>query len=425
MDRNPMLQGLQNPMPNLGVISFKAMPDMNLIYQWQNQDVRTELGCYPGGKVTENHDIMPGDTAFGQVGVRNLEIGDGEPNELSIVSLAGLEWRGYCSQREMEDDFYWQGIVTTECRLTNPMDSTTSDPDHGFGGGRVGTFSVINNGWKTFHAGDYIAWQFPATPFHPKSAGGLDTASPPELFMGGQTVNMLARQGVPVGQFRPEYVPFDHTDFTVQLAGVFATFTNPKSEKGIQDMSFVAAAPNIHGYKNERPWSTIQDEGVGYKYSIWGIGLTLVETLLRKGLIQPGVGVAGPLNEQDAYNTAKDISRQIGLFSQDGTEQAIMMEGLADVFLNNISAGDDYRSSAVTRFRNASGQRQSTFSLVTDNLSDTDMYYARLRLNCLNLLTGAVGSSWFSKTRKIVGRALNDAAPADTLHGLFGHTTPT
>lgn len=425
MDRNPMLQGLQNPMPNLGVISFKAMPDMNLIYQWQNQDVRTELRCYPGGKNIENHDIMPGDTAFGQVGVRNLEIGDGEPNELSIVSVAGLEWGGYCSQREMEDDFYWQGIVTTECRLTNPMDSTTSDPDHGFGGGRVGTFSVVNNGWQTFHAGDYITWQFPAAPFHPKCASGLDTACPPELFMGGQTVNMLARQGVPTGQFRPEYVPFDHTDFTVQLAGVFATFTNPKSEKGIQDMSFVAAAPNIHGYKNERPWSTIQDEAVGYKYSIWGIGLTLVETLLRRGLIarlQPGqVASESP---KGAYEIAKNISKDIGLFSQEASKQEIMLEGLADVFLNNISAGDASRTEAVQRFRQASGQ-ENMFSLATDSLSDEALYYARLRLNSLKLLTGAIGSSWFSKTRKIVGRALNDAAPADTLHGLFGHTTPT
>lgn len=420
MDRNPMLQGLQNPMPNLGVISFKAMPDMNLIYQWQNQDVRTELGCYPGGKVPENHDIMPGDTAFGQVGVRNLEIGDGEPNELSIVSVAGLEWKGYCSQREMEDNFYWQGIVTTECRLGNVMDSTTGDPDHGFGGGRAGTFSVVNNGWHTFHAGDYIAWQFPQAPFHPKSASALDTASPPELFMAGQTVNMTARQGVPTGQFRPEYVPFDPSDFTVQLAGVFATFTNPKSERGIQDMSFVAAAPNVHGYKNERPWSTTQDEGVGYKYSICGIGLSFVETLLRKGLIQPGVGPSGPLSEQEAYNTSKNIAGQIGLFSTKAEDQDIMLEALADVFLNNISAGDDMRSQAVKRFRNASGQ-QDMFSLATERLDDIDLFYARLRLNCLNLLTGAVGNSWYSKTRKIVGTAFNDAAPADTLHGLFGH----
>jgi hypothetical protein len=101
-----------------------------------------------------------------------------------------------------------------------------------------------------------------------------------------------------------------------------------------------------------------------------------------------------------------------------------MLDGLADVFLNNISAGDDLRKTAVKRFKDASGQ-QNVFALATEGLSNEAMYYARLRLNCLNILTGAVGSSWFSKTRKIVGRALNDAAPADTLHGLFGHTTPT
>ncbi len=104
--------------------------DFTLIteYQGNAEDPRTSQYCYPGGGQAINHDAMPGDTSFGQKDVRNAEVMDGEPNELGIVSVAGLYWGKYASQREMEDDFYWQGIVTTESRLTNPLDSASGDP---------------------------------------------------------------------------------------------------------------------------------------------------------------------------------------------------------------------------------------------------------------------------------------------------------
>jgi hypothetical protein len=269
-DRNPMLQNLNNPVPGLGVIPGKCSLDFNLISEYQKnaEDPRTSLFCYPGGQTPQNHDCMPGDTSFGQKDVRNAEVMDGEPNELGIVSVAGLNFGRYCSQREMEDDFYWQGVVTTESRLTNPLDGITGDPDHGYGKvslrdekisrfffiligtGRAGTFSVINNGWKTIYAGNYVCWQFPAAPFHPKG----DVYN----FNGGETINHLARYGTPPTQFRPEYVPFDHSDFTVQFSAAFAAMSVPKSQNGVSDLGFVASLPNVNGYPDSKPHSGIQ-----------------------------------------------------------------------------------------------------------------------------------------------------------------------
>jgi hypothetical protein len=76
---------------------------------------------------------------------------EGEPNELGIVSLAGIQTNNYTCWRSFEDQFYWQGFVATESRLTNPLNSNTSDPDHGYATIRVGTVSTINNGPKTFY----------------------------------------------------------------------------------------------------------------------------------------------------------------------------------------------------------------------------------------------------------------------------------
>jgi len=47
--------------------------------------------------------------------------------------------------------------------------------------------------------------------------------------------------------------------------------------------------------------------------------------------------------------------------------------------------------------------------------------YAKLRATLSQFDTGAICGSWFSKTSKIIGRAMNCAAPGDTLHVLAGH----
>jgi len=70
--------------------------------------------------------------------------------------------------------------------------------------------------------------------------------------------NQSARYGVPTTQFKPEIVPFDPSDFTVQFAAAFAAMTLPKERNGVSNLGFKASLPNINGYSDKKPWTGIQ-----------------------------------------------------------------------------------------------------------------------------------------------------------------------
>ena len=122
-DWNPMQQNLNNPVSRLGIVPGKAQPDWYLIRQGQaNADDPTLAAeCYPGGAKEINHDIMPGDLSFGRKCIRNHSQAAGEPNEVGVVSLAGIWHPETESHRSLEDGFYLQGVVVTECRVSDPM----------------------------------------------------------------------------------------------------------------------------------------------------------------------------------------------------------------------------------------------------------------------------------------------------------------
>jgi hypothetical protein len=423
-DRSQMLQGSMNPVALQGVISSKGFIDSDLVHEFQQNaaDPRIAAKCYPGGQDEINHNLLPGDLSFSQKCVRNGDVGDGEPNELGVSSVAGLCWGNYCSQREMEDDYYLSGVVTTESRLTNPLDSTTSDPNHGYGMIVAGTHTVINNGPYPFYPGTPIAWRFPPAPIHPKANG--------DLFNGGSTVNMLARQGAPTGQFRPELVPFDPLDFSVHMAAAFAAITSDQGEGGVADVPFSKAMPGSDMGRStgasSRPWSCIQDEALSYKYGLAGIGLTMVETLIRQGVLQvtnnvPNLNATAAASAL-AHAAASDLAGQLGLWNTAGAAQGPLREFFADLMLKNIGCGDPARTAAVQRFYEATGGREF-YKIATEAPQTTEQMYARLRAHQCEMLTQGLGSSWNSKTSKIVGRALAYAAPADSLHAVWGHHT--
>ena len=74
-----------------GAIPGKAFADQDFIDEAKNNanDPRIARHCYPGGATDQNHDIMPGDTSFGQKNVRVDETMAGEANEIGFVSVAG------------------------------------------------------------------------------------------------------------------------------------------------------------------------------------------------------------------------------------------------------------------------------------------------------------------------------------------------
>ncbi len=416
-----MRQGCKNPVFVLGAIPVKAFLDDGLINEWRaNADSPTRAAkSYPGANGPYNHDAMPYMSSFGNKGVRGIDGEDLDSASVGVVALCGLYWEKYCTQRHMEDDFWWQGIVTTESRISNPMDGTTGDPPHGYGMVMAGTHSVVNNGPRTFYPGVLIAWRFPPAPFKSYSnANGNETE-----FNGGSAININARHGEPPTQWTPQYVPFDPTDFSSQVAAAFASITTSSAfdQDGISDMPYTKALPHLMGDTGCRPWSNIQDEAISYKYGLAAPGLTMVETLLRRGELQPGPG-AGNGNAIVAHQQAAAIADKIGLFDTDDSKQDVLREFLADFMLQHISYTDTAGKEALDRFEEANGGHdvRKVASSVPDKTGDTT-YYASLRAHGVDILLQGITSSWHSKTSKIVGRATNTAATKDTLDALWGH----
>ena len=423
-DRNPMLMNNNNPVAGLGVIPGKAVLDDDSIERRRQnaKDPRRAITCYPGGENDINHNAMPGDLAFGLRQTRDVESMDGEPNELATTSVAGLCWSDYNSQREMEDDFYFLGVVTGEEKLLNPYDRNTPDARNGFATGRVGTFSVVNNGPRTFYPGDYVKWQFPPAEFS-KLIDGDEHRFDRNVVGNGQ-INQRARYGAPPTQFKPEIVPFDPTDLSVDLAGIFSSIISPQMAGGISDIDFKKTLCNNPTEKGGCPWTCLQDEAVAFKFGLLGVGLSFVETLIRKGMLAPVQagrnGQYQPNTNEQAADFTSQIAENIGLWSDNEGTQAPLRDALADMFLTNIGGEEDMRRAAMDRFNaNHGGDAYNTAVTVPQTV---EQKYARLRLHLMSTLTNGIALTVDSNRSKIVGRSLSASAPGDTTDILFGHT---
>lgn len=417
METNQLKQGGKSKHAILGVIDGTIFKDDSLVaeFQYNANDPATAPFCYPGGTLPINHDISVGDTSFGKKYARGGDTGD----EVGFVAAAGLCWNNYCSQRNMEDCFYWQGIVMTDCQDEKHMDANQDDEhSQGYGILRAGTYTVANNGPHTFYPGDIICWEFPPAPFHPDSSG---------IFNNGGRINYTARDGVPPTQFRPYYRPFDPTEICSDMAGIYAAITSPKTEGGISDLPYANALPHYTGYRGERPWSNTQEEAIAYKYGLWGVALTLVQTLARNGYVTVHPGGNGPQVAGDA--NISQLATAIGLFNTNAGQQTIVHEGIADVLLMNLAPNDPARRDAVARFEVETGindvPRGKFYqaATATPEPGQPALAYANLRTHVANILVGGMLNTWHSKRSKCVGRAISASAPTGDLDGLWGYFT--
>jgi hypothetical protein len=389
-DWNPMMQNLNNPIMRLGIIPSKVQPDWYAIRDAQaNADDPLVAGdCYPGGSKEINHDIMPGDFSFGRRCVRNHAAPPGEPNELGVVSLAGVYHPQGGSMRALEDEFYAQGVVVTECRVSDPMGNPgAQDPDSGYAIVKAGTISVINNGPHAFYPGQFVAWRFP--PLHPEDYVN--------------DMRQRARGGTPPGQIKPELVPFDYTDSTLQFKAALAAIQTPKADHGIADMDFAEFfAPDGYSLNDAPQMSGAAETAAGLKYGLAAIVAGAVEHLIAIGAIE--------INEADAKNwksasagattaatETKELFKQLEVFGTGTTTKFVDM------------------TKAIFEKDNAVGTRL--------HKGDTDdARYKKLRETGSHFLSTFSHGAWFSKTSKIVAKPLGYAAPSDTLHLLLGHT---
>lgn len=388
-DWNPMMQNLNNPIMRLGIIPSKVQPDWYAIRDAQaNADDPLVAGdCYPGGSKEINHDIMPGDFSFGRRCVRNHAAPPGEPNELGIVSLAGVYHPSGSEMRELEDEFYAQGVVVTECRVSDPMGNPgAQDPDSGYAIVKAGTISVINNGPHAFYPGQYVAWRFP--PLH-----DTDYVS---------SMRQRARGGTPSGQIKPELVPFDYTDSTLQFKAALAALETPHSERGIADIDFAEFfAPNGYSLNDSPQMSAAAETAGGLKYGIAAIVAGAIEFLASKGAIKVK-DKSKWTDKVDAEAKTKQLFNDLEVFTSKNDSEFVKMA--VAIFDKDVTKRTTRPSSRL--------QKNSGSNVCYDKLRETGSYF----------LSTLSHGAWFSKTSKIVAKPLGYAAPSDTLHLLVGHT---
>jgi hypothetical protein len=426
MDRNVMLQGMMNPIMSVGVIPGKCQADWTWIQEAMANadDPATAQNCIPGGAKDVNHDIMPGDLSFGLKQVRNPAMMEGEPNELGIVSMSGLDTSLYSSARSIEDQFYFQGFVATPCRVSgHHMDESTNDPDHGYATVRAGTCNTINNGTKTFYPGQYITTQMPA--WKDKTSYGNEYTDPEN-----PSVNQLARMGTPNGQWKWEVVPFDYTDFSLQLTSAYATMRFPSGSPynpGIANMLF-ADFFKVDYLAEVPSYSTEAEEASGHKYGCIGTVLAGVETLAHLGYITINNALT-PLNTPDEKKVAsekvRDMSAKLGLWNKEeqSADALDFLKIFANIHMADLFEGAKHVQDAKKHFQEAFGKSVEEVGKSALYGNDTTQNYLKLRAQLSKFTSGHLVGNWYSKTSKIVGKCLNVAAPSDTMHVMAGHFT--
>lgn len=425
MDRNPMLQGMMNPIMSVGVIPGKCQLDWTWIKEaMQNaDDPDTASTCFPGGNKDINHDAMPGDLSFGLKCVRNAEAMEGAPNELGIVSLAGLNTAMYSCARAIEDQFYFQGFVATPCRVSgHHIDEGTNDPDHGYATVRAGTCNSINNGPYTFFPGSYIATRLPPVP-------SLTTYQTINGEAWNDPINQRARMGVPNGQYKMELVPFNYMDFTTQIAGAYASMREGRTGSytpGIADMQFSDFFKT--DYLMEVPsFSTEQEEAAGHKYGKIGECLAGIETLARLGYLTINTQNVVAPDAAGANQASRDVSvlaEKIGLWEKTANpdqDNLVFLKMFANMHFMELNESTDVLDAKKTFTEVWESPIKVGKKQLVGNSPEEN--YKKLRVHLSKFSDGHLAGNWYSKTSKIVGKCLNAAAPGDTMHVMAGHFT--
>lgn len=370
MTENPLRQSMRTPVMSLGVIPGKVHLDWGFVQRCMANadDPVIAKDSYPGGGKDVHHDVMPGDFSFGEKCVRDHSSGF---NELGMVAVNGMYTGDFETQREMEGNFYPQGVVVTECRVSNPMDNPMAqDPDHGYAIVKAGTVPTINNGPFTLYPNTFIMLRMPPSRLY----SGLKQHENDISFGDG---NHRARLGTFPGQLRPELVPFDYTDFGIHYDSAYHLMklnNNPKG--GIADLTFENVLEKRKAYVSDNSkLSAEAEEAVGHFYGTLNLILAVKEV--------EAAGFVLDANNLDSADTKKFV------------RQVFLTAYRQSIYAPNDKAG----------------------------FPDLDDKKPRDKLRKLGAVfhSGHVMGNYYDKTSKIVGKPLAAAGPSETLDLMLGH----
>lgn len=411
--RNPLSYDGIQPIANMGAIPGKVRLDKVTvdIRMADSHDPDTMISCVPGGQQPENHAILWGDPVFGLKCIRDGGAADGEPNELVTASIAGENMDKYGGNLDaFEEEHYFAGFAVDNVYLVDPNTGQQgTNLAQGIATVRVGTQSTRNNGPYEFFPGNRIAYRCPRT-VRTNQGGGLVMAD------SGNTLVKRARVGEPNTRPRFELVPFDYTDFTTQIAGAYSMLQHKRSENnaGIADIPF-----HEFEQRNERTnvhvLSGRMEAAGGRKFGDFGFVLAVIETLVTRGMLS--ITVAGG-------NNPRGLAVAMGLWSTEPSD--VILEAYRNAYFQDLPLSDPAVESARNDFVRAylAGIGSPANVVARDNSRDknTDVNYAKLRLQLSKFKDGALVSDLYAKMSKIIGTALNNAEPTQTLHVMAGHT---
>lgn len=384
MSENPMRQSMRTPIMSMGVIPGKVHLDwLHVREAMENaEDGSIANRCYPGGSKDVNHDVMPGDLSIGYKCARS---DTGGFNELGFVSLAGLHVGDYETHREMEDNFYPQGFVVTECRVSDPMrDPMSQDPDHGYAIVKAGTVPTLNNGPFPLYPNQLVCMRFPPSPL--LKAPKLDEN---DIEFG--KINHRARQGTFQSQIRPELVPFEYTDFQIHYDSAYNLMNRSKTGGGISDLSFADTERLRKSYAGDSTKMTLeQEEAAGHYWGTVNLVLAALEVL---STLKSPTNVGLPMTVAEALTAVQKATTDPGVHPV--IRRIFAQAYQADIFGFNPED---------TPFDSSGAENKA------------------LRRHASAYHSGHIMGNFYSKCSKIVGRSMNYAGPSDTVDMLAQHT---
>jgi hypothetical protein len=334
-----------------------------------------------------------------------------------------MYWGDHRDEDHLAMDYYFVGICKTEYRYSSPNDNgVTKDPKHGVAILKVGTHSTANNGPYLLYPGMRIRWRMPVC--------GISSDQPAEGSIAhrtGETLNRFARGGTPNVQFRPEIVPFDYTDVTVNYVAAFNAMTAYSTNRGIMDIPFHQLFERDIA-KNTTSISPKQEAASGHWFGTAGVLAGALEQLLAYDIIQFKAvdtttdaklkAVADKRVTNAHVKEVQQVIEQLGVFATKNEKRSLFRNIYANIFFNDLQITND---PVAKNYGDSVSLMKKADAMRVNSSSEPEAKYARLRFAQSRFHGAHLMGDWFHNCSSIVGTVLNFTAPGDLTHVLWGH----
>lgn len=183
--------------------------------------------------------------------------------QLGYSSMNAFNFEGFHTDEQIMRAHKFIGVVKTD----EELEENNYGQLPGSEGAAVllaGSYTITNNNsqGQTIPAGGILAWQIPPS--------GL-TRRHFDVNQAGVRMYKGEPMGTPYTKALIEVVPFDPSDFSMQLEGAAVLFGIPKAQGGVSDATLEDFQNSQRKAPTDRPWTTLQEEALGWKFGLIGL----------------------------------------------------------------------------------------------------------------------------------------------------------